>query len=118
MPPSVIAQLADIPDEEIWLAGQKSACARQAYRLDVRYCMTMLGITTTDEPHQVDNRAAIARERAMRGGNRPVEPSTFHRRLSAPFSLFTFCVHGCGLRAGLSFERLFEEQPQASDSET
>jgi hypothetical protein len=37
--PSVIEQLADIPEEEIWLAKQKSARTRRAYKLDLRHFM-------------------------------------------------------------------------------
>ena len=42
---SPIAQLADIPEEEIWLAKQKSARTRRAYRLDVQHFMRRLAIT-------------------------------------------------------------------------
>jgi hypothetical protein len=35
-PPTVLAHLAEIPEEDIWLASQKSARTRRAYRLDVR----------------------------------------------------------------------------------
>src|ERR1700690_4131670 len=41
-------QLAAIPEEEIWLAKQKSPQTRRAYRLDVRHFVAALGITTTD----------------------------------------------------------------------
>ena len=34
--------LAAIPEEEIWLAPQKSARTRRAYRLDVRHFMRSL----------------------------------------------------------------------------
>ena len=63
---SRLDQLADIPEEEIWLAKQKSARTRRAYRLDVRHFMATLGITTTDELRQVDHRAVIAWERTQR----------------------------------------------------
>lgn len=33
---STVAQLADIPEEQIWLSKQKSARTRRAYRLDVQ----------------------------------------------------------------------------------
>ena len=42
---STLDQLAAIPEEEIWLAKQKSAQTRRAYRLDVRHFMRALGIT-------------------------------------------------------------------------
>jgi hypothetical protein len=64
-PPSVMERLADIPEEEIWLAKQKSARTRPAYRLDVRHFMATLGITTTDELRQVNHRAVITWERSL-----------------------------------------------------
>lgn len=36
---STVAQLALIPEEEIWLQKQKSARTRRAYRLDVQHFM-------------------------------------------------------------------------------
>jgi len=48
-----------IPEEEIWLAKQKSARTRRAYRLDVQHFMATLNITTSDERRQVDHRAVI-----------------------------------------------------------
>ena len=36
---STVAQLALIPEEDIWLAKQKSARTRRAYRLDVAHFM-------------------------------------------------------------------------------
>ena len=39
---STIAQLASIPEEEIWLSKQKSARTRRAYRLDVQHFMRTL----------------------------------------------------------------------------
>ena len=49
---STIAQLAAIPEEEIWLAKQKSARTRRAYRLDVRHFMRTLTITSPEELRQ------------------------------------------------------------------
>ena len=46
---STVAQLADIPEEEIWLQKQKCARTRRAYRLDVQHFMRTLGITTPAE---------------------------------------------------------------------
>jgi site-specific recombinase XerD len=89
-----MARLADIPEEEIWLAKQKSARTRRAYRLDVRHFMATLGITSSDELRQVDHRAVIAWERAMREAEHAA-PSTIRRRLSALSSLFKHLVrHG------------------------
>jgi len=86
-----LAQLAAIPEEEIWLAKQKSARTRRAYRLDVQHFMATLGILTTEELRQADHRAVIAWERHMREGERAA-PSTVRRRLSALSSLFQHLV--------------------------
>jgi len=93
-PPTVMEKLAEIPEEEIWLAKQKSSRTRRAYRLDVRHFMATLGITTSDELRQVDHRAVIAWERTMRETEHAA-PSTIRRRLSALSSLFAHLVrHG------------------------
>jgi integrase/recombinase XerD len=84
---SPIARLADIPEEEIWLAKQKSKPTRRAYKLDVRHFMRTLHIQSYDELRQVDHRAVIAWERIMREIDR-AEPSTIRRRLAALSSLF------------------------------
>ena len=55
---STIDQLAAIPEEEIWLAKQKSARTRRAYRLDVRHFMR-------DARHHHHRRAAPGRSRAV-----------------------------------------------------
>jgi hypothetical protein len=58
--------LAAIPEEQIWLASQKSASTRRAYKQDVAHFMRRFGIRTPDELRQVDHRAVIAWERMMR----------------------------------------------------
>jgi integrase/recombinase XerD len=62
---SPIARLADIPEEEFWLAKRKSVRTRHAYRLDVQHFMGTLHITSYDELSRVDHRAVIAWERMM-----------------------------------------------------
>ena len=67
--PSQLASLVDlaaIPEEEVWLASQKSACTRRAYRLDVAHFMRTLGIIGPEQLRQIDHRAVIAWERIMR----------------------------------------------------
>lgn len=54
---STVAELAQIPEEEIWLSKQKSARTRRAYRLDVRHFTRTLGITTPGELRQTDHKA-------------------------------------------------------------
>ena len=80
--PSPLAKLADIPEEEIWLAKQKSKRTRRAYKLDVQHFMRTLHITTYEELRKVDHRAVIAWERIMREIDE-AEPSTIRRRLAA-----------------------------------
>jgi integrase/recombinase XerD len=93
-PPTVIERLADIPEEEIWLAKQKSTRPRRAYRLDVRHFMAILAITGHEDLRLVDHRAVIGWERHMREVERAA-PSTIRRRLSALSSLFKHLVrHG------------------------
>jgi integrase/recombinase XerD len=84
-------QLAAIPEEEVWLAAQKSSRTRRAYRLDVRHFMATLGITTSDALRQVDHRAVIAWERTQRE-QQGAAPSTIRRRLAALSSLFKHLV--------------------------
>jgi site-specific recombinase XerD len=91
---ATLDQLAAIPEEEIWLAKQKSKQTRRAYRLDVRHFMQSLGITTTDQLRQVDHRAVIAWERMQRE-QEGAKSSTIRRRLAALSSLFKHLVrHG------------------------
>src|SRR5208283_5434408 len=84
---SPIAKLAEIPEEDIWLAKQKSKRTRRAYKLDVQHFMRTLHITSYDELRQADHRAVIAWERIMREIDQ-AEPSTIRRRLAALSSLF------------------------------
>ena len=82
---SPIAHLADIPEEDIWLAKQKSKRTRRAYKLDVQHFMRTLSIRSYDKPRQVDHRAVIAgsascailKRRCPRrhaAGSRPLQP--------------------------------------------
>jgi integrase/recombinase XerD len=91
-------QLAAIPEEEIWLAKQKSAQTRRAYRLDVQHFMRAIGITSTDMLRQIDHRAIIAWERMQRE-QEGAKASTIRRRLAALSSLFKHLVkHGAASR--------------------
>ena len=90
--------LAAIPEEEIWLASQKSARTRRAYRQDVAHFMRTLGITSPGQLRQVDHRAVIAWERIMRE-KEGAAASTIRRRLAALSSLFKHLVrHGVATR--------------------
>jgi site-specific recombinase XerD len=86
-----VAALADIPEEDIWLAKQKSKRTRRAYKQDVQNFMRTLNIHSYDELRQVDHRAVIAWERIMREIDKAA-PSTIRRRLAALSSLFKHLV--------------------------
>jgi integrase/recombinase XerD len=88
---STVGQLADIPEETIWLQKQKSARTRRAYRLDVRHFMRTLSITTPEELRQADHKAVIAWERFMREVEHAAS-STIRRRLAALSSLHKHLV--------------------------
>lgn len=88
---SMITALAEIPEEDIWLAKQKSKRTRRAYKLDVQHFMRTLNIRSYDELRQVDHRAVIAWERIMREIEEAA-PSTVRRRLAALSSLFKHLV--------------------------
>jgi integrase/recombinase XerD len=93
-----LAALAAIPEEEIWLAKQKSARTRRAYRLDVQHFLRTLAIGSAAELRQADHRAVIAWERFMRESEHAA-PSTIRRRLAALSSLYKHLVrHGHAAR--------------------
>lgn len=86
-----LTQLAAIPEEEIWLASQKSARTRRAYKLDVAHFMRTFSITSPEQLRLIDHRAVIAWERIMREEEKAA-PSTVRRRLAALSSLFKHLV--------------------------
>ena len=88
---STVGALAQIPEEEIWLAKQKSPRTRRAYRQDVHHFMRTLKIQSLDELHSVDHRAVIFWERHMRESE-GAQASTVRRRLAALSSLFKHLV--------------------------
>ena len=95
---STVAQLADVPEEDIWLAKQRSARARRAYWLDAAHFMRTLGIATPAELRQADHKAIIGRERDMPEVEHAAA-STIRRRLAALFSLYKHLVpHGRAAR--------------------
>lgn len=86
--------LEQIPEEDIWLAKQKSPCTRRAYKNDVSHFMRNLNIQSVDELRGIDHKAVIAWERFMRETEQ-AQHSTIRRRLSALSSLFKHLVlHG------------------------
>jgi len=95
---STLDQLAETPEEEIWLQKQKSARTHRAYRLDAQHFMRTLKITAPEELRQADHKAVIAWERYMREVERSAS-STIRRRLAALSSLYKHLVrHGHAAR--------------------
>jgi site-specific recombinase XerD len=88
---SAITVLKTLPEEEVWLAKQKSPETRRAYKSDVCHFMKTLGIGSLEELREVDHRAVIAWERFMRE-TEGAESSTIRRRLAALSSLFRHLV--------------------------
>jgi integrase/recombinase XerD len=88
---STLDQLADIPEEEIWLQKQKSPRTRRAYWQDVQHFMRTLAITAPEELRQADHKAVIAWERYMREVEHAAS-STIRRRLAALSSLYKHLV--------------------------
>jgi site-specific recombinase XerD len=85
-----IELLAAIPEEDIWLQGQRSHHTRRAYKEDVLHFMRMLSITKRDELRQVDRAAVIVWIRHME--EKKEKPRTIRRRLAALSSLYTHLV--------------------------
>lgn len=88
---SPVERLADIYEEEIRFAKQKSKRTPRAYKLDVQHFMRTLHITSCDELRKVDRRAVIAWERIKREIDES-ESSTIRRRLAALSRLFKHLV--------------------------
>jgi integrase family protein with SAM-like domain len=82
--------LREVPEEEVWLQGQRSEQTRRAYKADIRHFIESLGIRSRDELRQVDRAAVIHWQRVMEGQG--ARPRTIRRRLSALSSLFTHLV--------------------------
>src|SRR5690348_5850829 len=82
--------LAAIPEEEVWLQGQRSPHTRRAYKEDVLHFVRALAITTREDLRQVGRAAVIACTRQME--EKKEKPRTIRRRLSALSSLYTHLV--------------------------
>jgi len=82
--------LEQMPEEELWLAGQLSPQTREAYRKDVREFVATMNIRSPGELRQVGRATVIAWVTRMHEQN--IQPRTIRRRLSALSSLFTHLV--------------------------
>jgi integrase/recombinase XerD len=86
----VLDVLRAIPEERLWLEGQRSAATRRAYRSDVAGFMSFLGITTPEELRKLDRGAVLAWKRHLEASG--TKPSTQRRKLAALSSLFAHLV--------------------------
>lgn len=88
--PASLDALSAIPEEELWLAGQKSPKTREAYRDDVTHFVRSLRISNREEFRKVDRGAVLLWLRTME--HEGVKPTTVRRRMSALSSLFSHLV--------------------------
>lgn len=88
--PSPVELLSQVPEEELWLQGQRSPETRRAYRADVRHFVRALQVGSAEELRRVDRAAVIHWIRAMEAQG--ARPRTIRRRLSALSSLFSHLV--------------------------
>lgn len=88
--------LREVPEEDLWLQGQRSAQTRRAYKADIAHFVAALGVRSRDDLRLVDRAAVVAWIRKMEEEEPPARPRTIRRRLSALSSLFTHLV-GRGL---------------------
>lgn len=89
-PATTVELLKEVPEEDLWLEGQRSKETRRAYRADIRHFISALRIRSRDELRLVDRAAVIHWQRAME--KEGARPRTIRRRLSALSSLFTHLV--------------------------
>lgn len=82
--------LSFLPEEEIWLANQRSPHTRRAYRLDLRHFLTTLGIQDRDTLRSVTRPAVLAWIRQMEAEE--ARPRTMGRRIAALSSLYIHLV--------------------------
>jgi integrase/recombinase XerD len=85
-----LTALAAIPEEQLWLEGQRSHATRTAYRNDVQGFMRFLRIQTTDELRLVNQASVIAFQRHLEDAG--AKPTTINRKLAALSSLFAHLV--------------------------
>jgi site-specific recombinase XerD len=79
--------LKAVPEEEIWLAGQRSPHTRRAYKQDVAHFVSAMGIGSADELRHGSRAAVIAWLNVMQ--DRGEKPRTVRRRVAALSSLFS-----------------------------
>ena len=76
----VVELLGEVPEEALWLEGQRSEQTRRAYKADVRHFVEALGIRSRDDLRGVGRGAVIRWQRTME--EQGARPRTIRRRLS------------------------------------
>ncbi len=93
---SPVALLAELPEEDVWLAGLQSERTARAYKADVSDFVAALGIASREELYAVPPAAVIAWRKALgtpkSEGGRGLKNTTVARKLSALSSLFEHLV--------------------------
>lgn len=82
--------LSFLPEEEIWLANQRSVHTRRAYRLDLRHFMTTLGIRDRETLRAVTRPMVLVWIRQMESEG--AKARTISRRIAALSSLYIHLV--------------------------
>lgn len=90
LPRQPLELLWEVPEEDVWLHGQRSEQTRRAYKADIRHFIGALSIRSREELRLVDRAAVIHWQRGMEGQG--ARPRTIRRRLSALSSLFSHLV--------------------------
>ncbi len=80
----------EVPEEDLWLQGQRSEQTRRAYKADIRHFIEALAVRSREELRLVDRGAVIQWQHVMEAHG--ARPRTIRRRLSALSSLFSHLV--------------------------
>lgn len=83
--------LEQVPEEDLWLAGQLSPQTREAYKKDVTHFIRSMNIRSKDDLRRVNRAAVIAWQNLMR--EQGAKARTIRRRLSSLSSLFAHLVN-------------------------
>ena len=89
-PGSLVGLLAEVPEEEVWLANLRSERTSRAYQGDVRDFIAALDIRTRGELYAVRPAAVIAWRQGLAA--RGLKNSSVRRKLAAVSSLFGHLV--------------------------
>ena len=77
---AALRQLAAVPEEGVWLASQRSAATRRAYRADVEHFLRDLGIADRRELRLLSRAAVVAWIRSLDARGRRGQRRVGHGR--------------------------------------